>query len=82
MRSLDFHAERAAAQRHPCPFCGAAPGETCRNTAAGGQLQNLPAHTSRIRATQARGETSGEGVSVGAREDHAEPERGNFEENS
>lgn len=47
-RTIEFRNQREHAEQFPCPYCHAAPGETCRNSANGELLVNLPAHLTRL----------------------------------
>jgi hypothetical protein len=49
MTDLHFLDQRDRAERHRCPYCQAAPGEQCRNSATGDPVRNQPAHLSRLR---------------------------------
>ena len=45
--TIAFHEARIRAEKYPCPYCKAHPGDTCRNMATGQPLANFPAHLCR-----------------------------------
>lgn len=46
---LDLARIRDEAEQIACPYCGVQAGQTCRNTATGQPLQQLPAHRDRLK---------------------------------
>ncbi|UTN93133.1 hypothetical protein SEA_PHAUCI_46 [Gordonia Phage Phauci] len=49
MKSQDWHAQRAHAERVPCPDCHAPAGRTCRNGYTGRELNGPAAHIARTK---------------------------------
>ncbi|QGJ95837.1 hypothetical protein J1770_gp51 [Gordonia phage EMoore] len=49
MKSQDWHAQRAHAERVPCPDCHAPTGRTCRNGYTGRELNGPAAHIARTK---------------------------------
>ena len=49
MKSQDWHAQRAHAERVTCPDCHAPAGRTCRRVHDGRELAGPPAHIARIK---------------------------------
>lgn len=49
MKSQDWHAQRAHAERVPCPDCHAPAGRTCRRVHDGRELAGPPAHIARTK---------------------------------
>lgn len=54
MSSLQLEMDRARALRVLCPYCHAAPDDTCRDPRTGNAIEHQAAHLQRIRAADAK----------------------------